>query len=167
MPRIKRVFADCFHPRCGQSQRPDRSAAVNSPSPSSIVLVDDERSCTDLLAQMLADNLSAPVHASIRPGAALAQLAGLHPAVVVTDYYMPDLNGLDFIRQATPIVPAAAFVLITGHNLSAETDNMARLPALKGFLAKPFGWRKLADEIIRVWPVPESPPSLRLNVAAR
>ena len=52
----------------------------------------------------------------------------------------------------TDFVPAARFVLITGHNLSAEKDSLDHLPPLKGFLAKPFGWRKLADEIIRVWP---------------
>ena len=129
--------------------------------PKSIVLVDDENSYTDLLTQMLVENLDCPVHAFSRPAEALASLPQLNAGVVVTDYYMPNLNGLDFIRQATPLVPAAVFVLISGHNLSAETDTMERLTALKGFLPKPFGWKKLADEILRVWPDPASAPMLR------
>ena len=125
---------------------------MNPPPPKAIVLVDDERSYTDLMSQMLAENLDCPVHTFTRPLEALKALPLINPGVIVTDYYMPQLNGLEFIREAAPIVPTAAFVLITGHNLSAEEDTMARLKPLKGFLAKPFGWRKLADEIIRVWP---------------
>jgi DNA-binding NtrC family response regulator len=114
--------------------------------------VDDEKSYTDLLTQMLADNLDCPVYAFSRPLEALKGLSELNPGVIVSDYYMPQLNGLEFLRQAAPLVPDAHFVMITGHNLSAEEDAMARICALKGFLAKPFGWRKLADEILRVWP---------------
>lgn len=125
---------------------------MNPPPPKAIVLVDDERSYTDLMSQMLADNLDCTVHAFTRPLEALKALPQLSPGVVVTDYFMPQLDGLEFIRQAAPLVPNTAFVLITGHNLTAEQEALEQLKPLKGFLAKPFGWRKLADEIIRVWP---------------
>ena len=125
---------------------------MNPALPRAIVLVDDEKSYTDLLTSMLAENLDCPVHAFSRPIAALKVLPELNPGVVVTDYFMPELDGLEFIRQAAPLVPDSAFVLITGHNLSALQDAMSRLTPLKGFLPKPFGWRKLADEILRVWP---------------
>ena len=128
--------------------------------------MDDEKSYTDLLTQMLADNLDCPVHAFARPLEALKFLPQLNPGVVVTDYYMPQLNGLEFIRHAAPLVPEAAFVMISGHNLSAEEDTMARLPALKSFLAKPFGWRKLADEILRVWPGHLTAPPHRSDVTS-
>lgn len=128
------------------------AATVNFAPSRAIALVDDEKSYTDLLTQMLADNLDCPVHAFSRPRDALAELPRLKPSVIVTDYYMPQLNGLEFIRQAALLAPNSAFILITGHNLSSEEDAMARLPMLKGCLEKPFGWRKLADEILRVWP---------------
>jgi len=131
---------------------------VNPAAPKAIVLVDDEKSYTDLLTHMLAENLDCSVHAFTRPLEALKALPQLDPGVIVTDYFMPQINGLEFIRQASALLPRTAFVLITGHNLSAEKDTMARLPALKGFLAKPFGWRKLADEILRVWPADTPAP---------
>lgn len=130
------------------------------------MLVDDEKSYTELITQMLADNLDCPVHAFTRPLDALKALPALEPAVVVTDYHMPQLNGIEFIREAAPLVPGAAFVMITGHNLSSEEDALARLPRLKGFLAKPFGWRKLADEIIRVWPHEATTPSHRADATS-
>jgi two-component SAPR family response regulator len=101
------------------------------------------------------------VHSFSRPADALAMLAAIDPGVIVTDYYMPELNGLEFIRAASKVVPQARFVLISGHNLSASEPEMAQLPALQGFLAKPFGWRKLADEILRVWPETSAAPRLR------
>ena len=139
---------------------------MNSALPKAIVLVDDERSYTELMTQMLAENLDCPVHGFVRPLEALKALPQLDPGVIITDYYMPQLDGLEFIRQASVVAPSAAFVLITGHNLSAEQDSLARLTALKGFLAKPFGWRKLAEEVIRVWPDPSTTPTHKADATS-
>jgi DNA-binding NtrC family response regulator len=139
---------------------------VNPRPAKSIVLVDDEKSYTDLITQLLADNLDCPVHAFTRPLDALNAIPEINPGVIVTDYFMPQLNGIEFIRRASPIAPHAAFVMITGHNLAAEEDQLAKLPALKGFLAKPFGWRKLADEILRVWPPDTTGPSHRADATS-
>jgi DNA-binding NtrC family response regulator len=132
----------------------------------SIVIVDDEKSYTDLLTQMLADNLDCPVHAFSRPLEALKALPTMDPGVIVTDYHMPQLDGIEFIRQASAVAPQAAFVMITGHNLSQQQDQLDRLTALKAFLPKPFGWRKLADEILRVWPEDSAAPSHRADATS-
>lgn len=137
-----------------------------NPASKSIVLVDDEKSYTDLMTQMLSDNLDCPVHAFTNPLDALRALPAIEPGVVVTDYYMPQLNGIEFIRQATPLAPQAAFVMITGHNLSSEHHRLGNLPSLKGFLPKPFGWRILADEIIRVWPDQTTTPGHRADATS-
>lgn len=135
-------------------------------APKSIVIVDDEKSYTDLLTQMLADNLDCPVHAFSRPLDALKALPTMDPGVVVTDYHMPQIDGIEFIRQASTVVPQASFVMITGHNLSQQQDQLDRLKALKAFLPKPFGWRKLADEILRVWPEDSAAPSHRADATS-
>jgi two-component system, NtrC family, C4-dicarboxylate transport response regulator DctD len=132
----------------------------------SIVIVDDEKSYTDLLTQMLADNLDCPVHAFSRPLDALKALPSMDPGVIVTDYHMPQIDGIEFIRQASTVAPQAAFVMITGHNLSQQQDQLDRLTALKAFLPKPFGWRKLADEILRVWPEDSAAPSHRADATS-
>ena len=135
-----------------RSITPAPHPAVPPAPQKSIVLVDDEKSYTDLLTQMLAENLDCPVYAYSRPLDALKALPEANPGVIVTDYHMPQLDGLEFIREASQVAPAAHFVLISGHNLSTATDRMARLTALKSYMPKPFGWRKLAEEILRVWP---------------
>ncbi len=124
----------------------------------SVVLLDDEKSYTELVTQLLAEALRCPVHGFVRPSAALLELPRLRSAVIVTDFSMPEMNGIDFIRQAAPLVPGAVFVMITGNDLSARQDDLDRLAPLKGFLAKPFTWRVLSAEILRVWPAEAVPP---------
>ena len=134
-----------------------------NPAPrKTVVIVDDEKSYADLLAQLLQDNVECQVHVFYRPAEALAAIIGLKPSVIVSDYYMPEINGLDFIRQATALLPETAFVLITGHNMSTSLDELAALPSLKGHLSKPFGWRQLAGEILSVWPDPHPPKLTRM-----
>jgi DNA-binding NtrC family response regulator len=139
---------------------------VSSPLTQSIVLVDDEKSYTDLMVAMLAENLDCPVHGFTRPLAALQALPAIRPGVVITDYFMPEISGIDFIRRATPLLPGAVFVMITGNNLSAQQAELDRLSALKGFLPKPFGWRVLADEVLRVWPAAVATPVYRADNAS-
>lgn len=154
---------DCFS--CRDLQRRNRAPTVKQPT-KSVVLVDDDQAYADLMVEILAQNLDCPVVSFTRPLDALVALPMIAPSVVVTDYNMPQLNGLEFIRQAVPLVPHAAFVVMTGHDLTFARDEMDRIGALKGFLEKPFGSRQLAAEIIRVWPDTGAPaPEHRSRVA--
>ena len=120
-----------------------------------MVIVDDERSYTNLLKQLLSEHLDCHVEAFTRPRDALAALPELDPGVIVTDYHMPQLNGFEFIAQASLLTPGIPFILITGHTLGVvDREELTRIPPLKSVLLKPFSWRKLGDEIMRVWPEP-------------
>lgn len=111
-----------------------------------IVLVDDEKSYVDLLANMLTENLGCPVFAFTRPLDALAAISGIDIGVVVTDYHMPQMDGFEFIRAAALQLPGVPFILITGHSHLIDLTIKPGDP-LRAILPKPFGWRKLADEI--------------------
>lgn len=111
-----------------------------------IVMVDDEKSYVDLLANMLTENLGCPVLTFTRPRDALAALPGINVGVVVTDYHMPQMNGFELIAAASVVVPGVPFILITGHSHLID-ETLAPGAPLKAILAKPFGWRRLADEI--------------------
>lgn len=115
------------------------------------MLVDDEAAYARLLGDMLGESLSCPVHVFSRPVDALARIQELNAAIVVTDYSMPELNGLEFIRRAEKIVPHASFLLITGQLIDVEDECWQSIPGFKGMLPKPFSWRTLATEILRHW----------------
>jgi DNA-binding NtrC family response regulator len=123
----------------------------------SVVIVDDEKSYVELMAQMLADNLDCPVHAFIRPNDALDSLDRVSAGVIVTDYFMPEMDGVDFIKKAAKIAPEAVFIMISGHDLDSIKHELVRLKKLKARLQKPFGWLPLAEAVLRVWSGRDAP----------
>lgn len=122
-----------------------------------VVIVDDEQSYVELMAQMLADNLDCEVHPFTRPLEALGGLSKIHAGVVITDYSMPQMDGVEFIRRAAKVAPKAAFIMISGHNLDPIQDDLARLRRLKMRLQKPFGWKPLTEAVLKVWPGEDAP----------
>jgi DNA-binding NtrC family response regulator len=123
----------------------------------SIVIVDDERSYVELMAQMIADNLDCNVHAFTNPVDALENLSGIAAGVVVTDYSMPQMDGIEFIRKASKVAPKSAFIMISGHDLDTMKEDLDRLKRLKLRLQKPFGWRPLTEAVLKVWPGDDTP----------
>ena len=117
-----------------------------------IAIVDDEKSYTDLLAVTLGECFLNPIHPFTSPKKFLEALPKLDLGIVVTDYNMPDIDGLELIALVRQQRPGLPFLLITGHVGELETKDLSLLPELRGILPKPFGWRKLATEILRVGP---------------
>ncbi len=136
-----------------------------NPATKSIVIVEDEPSYAEALAALLSRHFDCPVHLFLDPVKAVAALPGLNPGVIVTDYHMPHLTGVEFIREVVARMPEAVFIMMSGQNVAAFEPGLATLAPLRGLLAKPFGWRKLADEIQRVWPEGCQAPALRQPAA--
>ena len=137
--------------------------AVNAPRKKteaprrSVVIVDDEKSYVELMAEMIADNIDCRVHSFTRPLDALGALPALAASVIVTDYFMPEMDGIEFIKRAAKVEPHAAFIMISGHNLDPLEYELSRLRRLKLRLQKPFGWRPLAAAVLEVWPGKDVP----------
>ncbi len=125
---------------------------MSAPNNKAVVILDDEQSYAELLTQLLTDSLACPVHTFTRPLDAIAALPGIDAGMIVTDYFMPQLNGIEFIIEAHKILPDASYIIITGHPLRLTDEALANLPNLKSVLPKPFNWKKLTDEIVRYWP---------------
>jgi DNA-binding NtrC family response regulator len=131
-----------------------------------IVVVDDEPSYVDLLSQLLSENLDCTVCVFTNPVDALAALPGLDVGVVVNDFSMPKLNGLEFVMQAESLLPGTPFIVVTGHVVGLPVESFGRIDAVKAVLRKPVAWRKLAEEIVRVWPDPSNVPTLKPDRAS-
>ena len=123
----------------------------------SVVIVDDQKPYVQLMANLIQDNLDCEVHPFTRPKDALRGLAKISAGVIVTDYSMPQMNGVEFIRKASKIAPEAAFIMISGHDLEMMDHELSRLKKLKMRLQKPFGWRPLTAAVLKVWPGKDVP----------
>lgn len=140
-------------------------ASLSQPDPfgrtgKCVLLVDDESAYIDLLEQLLGEHLACPVQSFNRPTDALAALPALDVGLIVTDFHMPGLDGIEFINEAQKLRPGLPAVIITAHQLSLADERARRTPALKAVVRKPFKWGVLADAITRHWSgsTPPFPP---------
>lgn len=117
-----------------------------------VMLVDDEFSYIDLLQQLLGEHLACPVHGFTKPADALRVLPTLNVGIIITDYQMPDMNGLQFLAAVQKVNPAIPAVMITAYNMSFTPREMAAVPSLKCVVRKPFKWTALAAEVVKYWP---------------
>jgi DNA-binding NarL/FixJ family response regulator len=113
------------------------------------------------MAKLISDNLDCPVHAYTKAEVALRELAERSPGVIVTDYFMPQMDGLEFIQEASKVAPEATFIMISGHDLEPVRENLAYLGKLKACLQKPLGSRPLVEAILMAWPGEDAPAARR------
>lgn len=114
-----------------------------------VLVVDDDRSVLQLLERLLEKRYA--VQAFADPAQALEYLRR-HPVdVVITDYLMPGMNGVEFLRRSLEILPEARRVVITGYyDLSAivASINEARIDF---FLTKPIHAAEVYQAVERLW----------------
>jgi CheY-like chemotaxis protein len=117
-----------------------------------VVLVDDEIAYIDLLQQLLSEHLACPVRGFTSPGEALLALPELNVGLIITDYQMPAMNGLQFISEVQRRDPNIPAVMITAYLLKFTKAELAKVPSLKAVVRKPFKWKTLAEHVVKYWP---------------
>ena len=104
--------------------------------PGPILVVDDEAEVLSALQTAL-DQGGYEVAVALDAQTALELMAARSFPVVVTDVYMPGLNGLDFLSEFRARYPDTLGVVITGH-ASTETAVEALKRGAYDFIQKPF-----------------------------
>jgi len=109
-----------------------------------IFVVDDEPLLLDLATAVLAP-LGYDVHTFVNPEFALAEFTARKPAVVVTDYAMAEMSGIDLIRECKRLNPEQKFMLVSGTvGEYIYADSFAK-PDI--FLSKPYSFQELIDSV--------------------
>jgi two-component system invasion response regulator UvrY len=102
-----------------------------------ILLVDDNPAVRRYLRAILEQQENWKVSGEARTGAeALHQvLESPPPDLIVLDYQMPDLNGVDVARQISEMFPEIPILMVTLH-LSRQLADAAREAGVRGACAK-------------------------------
>ncbi|HEX8062189.1 MAG TPA: ATP-binding protein [Allosphingosinicella sp.] len=110
-----------------------------------ILLVDDEDIVRRATADMLADIGYTIVEAASGAEALRLVRDGVTCDIVVSDYLMPGMNGVDLVRHLRELAPGLPAMLISGYSTIAEGSG-AELPRL----AKPFRQADLARTVAQL-----------------
>jgi CheY-like chemotaxis protein len=116
-------------------------------SPVVIFVVDDEPMLLDLAAAIL-QPLGYDVRTFRDPHAALEEFPAAKPSVLVTDYAMGAMTGMDLIRECKRVNPRQKIMLLSGTvdeniyaNATAKPDR---------FLAKPYQVRDFVEAVVKL-----------------
>lgn len=120
---------------------------ITSKTDQSVLLVDDEPYIVEMLTTEMADR-GIKFHTATNGTAALALIESEKPSVIVSDYKMPGLNGVELLRFLRNMDYTAPVIWITG-NADDETRTEAWKLGVYHLFQKPFDPDEVANEIVR------------------
>lgn len=106
-----------------------------------VLLVDDDADVRNLTAEMLTELGYTPIGAADAQSALTALDQSGNVDILLTDYAMPGVDGLELIERVTRERPAIRAVLMTGHADVDLSGHLRRHPVLN----KPFTMSALAQ----------------------
>jgi signal transduction histidine kinase len=109
----------------------------------SILLVDDEEGIRKVLSILLAD-MGYQVHTAATGTEALRAFEKLRPPIVLTDIKMPEMDGIELLRNLKQISPETEVILITGHG-----DMDLAIKSVK-YEATDFVTKPINDEVLEI-----------------
>jgi DNA-binding NtrC family response regulator len=118
------------------------------PSVQAILLVDDEPDIRESLADVFALYLPGVKILTASNGKEALDILGKEQVgLIVSDYKMPGMDGLEFLTKARQVAPAAPRILITAYpelNVAVRAINEAQI---QNFLTKPITPQALIEAV--------------------
>lgn len=124
---------------------------MNLVAPKLILLVEDDPSVANSLCLLLTIDR----HQVVVVGdgeRALAKYEEGKYDLVITDFSMPGIDGLDLAGLIKARAPRQPVLLVTAHAETVSNNEKARLQYVDAMLAKPFSQQELHDALRAVFP---------------
>jgi two-component system chemotaxis response regulator CheY len=126
--------------------------AMPAASAIKVMVVDDQTSMRAMIRRTLQDLGFKDVRDKASATEALATIKADRVHLVISDYNMPEMDGLQFLQavRADPVIGKTVFIMLTG---SAEREVVQKAAALgvNNYVVKPFAPAALKEKIERVF----------------
>ncbi len=119
------------------------SAGAADDHAAAIAVVDDEPMVTTALRAFLELETPYRVFCFSSPRAALEALVRTPVQVVIADFMMPEMDGIEFLRRLRECCPFATRILLTGYADKANAIRAINEAGLYYFLEKPWSNEQL------------------------
>ena len=117
-----------------------------------VMVVDDQNSMLAMIRRTLQDIGFKDIRDKAGPAEALAAIRADRVHLIISDFNMPDMDGLQFLEavRGDPVIGKTVFIMLTG---SADRDIVQRAAALgvNNYVVKPFAPAALKEKIERVF----------------
>lgn len=117
-----------------------------------VMVVDDQTSMRAMIRRTLQDIGFKDIRDKAGPAEALVAIRADRVHLIISDYNMPDMDGLQFLETVRndPVIGKTVFIMLTG---SADREIVQRAAALgvNNYVVKPFAPAALKEKIERVF----------------
>lgn len=113
-----------------------------------ILVIEDTVSVAELIREMLA-GMGHRAELCTNVEDALAKFAPQKYDLVITDYTMPRMNGIELSHIMRKLAPDQCILLITGSTFSMMDDTSRQYP-VNAFLEKPFSIAEFRDSVCKL-----------------
>ena len=104
----------------------------------SILIVDDEEMVLTSLRSVFALQTDYQVHQAGDGKRALETMARVQVDLVISDFLMPDMNGIEFLKEAKGLQPDSVRILLTGYADKENAIKAINEVGLYHYLEKPW-----------------------------
>ena len=89
------------------------------------------------------------VRTATTPDEAQRMLAECTADIIISDQKMPELKGVDFLREAMQLCPASFRILLTGQVSVSTVINEIKAGVIQAFLSKPWAEERMRELLER------------------
>ncbi len=126
-----------------------------------VLVVDDHENMRRILGTLLRGFGFREIRECEDGAKALIEAPTFRPDIIVTDFHMPHLDGVEFARSVRALkdqgLAQAPILMVSGHAYMKQVM-AARDAGVNEFLAKPVTGQNLADRITRIIQHERTPP---------
>ncbi len=117
-----------------------------------VMVVDDQTSMRAMIRRTLQDLGFKDIRDKAGPVEALGAIRSDRVHLIISDFNMPDMDGLQFLEEVRkdPVIGKTVFIMLTG---SADREIVQKAAALgvNNYVVKPFSATALKEKIERVF----------------
>jgi DNA-binding NtrC family response regulator len=113
----------------------------------SIFYLDDEAVLTDIFREMFSDEYE--VWTAVTLPEARRILSERAPDIIISDWSMPEISGLDFLREAAELYPDSFRIMLTGFANAGDLIKEISTGLIQFFISKPWSEEQMRKALER------------------